>query len=158
MARTFTKPNTGSIGRRRIVPMMGIDFIAGQIELKGKVVSRDGVKVYGTKPPSMGGRTRNWSFINFLHIDRNAERTSVPSQAEVDNRSAFSNATQSANATMQNLGVVAAVQADFKAGTSRQGVDPNNYATLRGWIAAVRMAQQAAGTSITPTTNTWSWT
>lgn len=159
MARNFVKPNVGSTGRRRIVPMMGIDFIAGDIERKGRP-ARSGFtesKPYGVKGPSLGGRTRKWSFINFLQVNTNAARSTAVTEGEMTQRENFSNAVRSASATIQNLTASAAVQGDFIGGVVRQGVNPNNYATARGWVAAVRFAQIKAGQTITPTTDTWTW-
>lgn len=157
MARVFNKPNVGSTGRRRIVPMMGIDFIAGDIERKGRPArSGEGQdKPYGIKGPSIGGRTRKWSFINFLQVNSNAARSTAVTQSESEQRLNFANAVRSANATVQNLTAKAQITADFINATVRVGVNPNNYATERGWVAAVRFAQIKAGQTITPTTDTW---
>jgi hypothetical protein len=156
MARQFILPNVGSTGIRRIVPMVGIDFIAGDLKKKGKTVSRGTDKPYGLMPANMGGRTRKWSFVNFLQVNT-SQISDNPSNAQMDAREHFATATRSANATCLNLSSAALVLMDFKNGTIRQGVDPNKYATHRGWVAAVRSAQIAAGQSITPTTDTWSW-
>lgn len=157
MARNFVKPNVGSSGRRRIVPIMGIDFIAGDIERKGRP-ARSGAtdtKPYGVKGPSIGGRTRSWSFINFLQVNTNAERSTSVTTEEQTQRENFSNAVRSANATINNLAVAASIVRDFSAGTIYLNVNPNAYATLRGWVSAVRFAQIKAGQTITPTTDTW---
>lgn len=156
MPRQFILPNVGSTGIRRIVPMVGIDFIAGDLKKKGPTVSRGSTKPYGLKPANMGGRTRKWSFVNFLQVNTNQFEDN-PSNAQMEARSNFANATRSANATCENLTSLAKVIMDFKDGTARQGVDPNKYATHRGWVAAVRSAQIAAGQTIEPTTDTWTW-
>lgn len=156
MARQFVLPNVGSTGIRRIVPMIGIDFIAGDLKKKGQTVARGTSKPYGIKPANIGGRTRKWSFINFMQVNTNQFQDN-PSSAQSTARENFATATRSANATLENLSVVPSIIVDFKEGTPRQGVDPNKYATHRGWVAAVRSAQIAAGQSITPTTNTWTW-
>lgn len=150
------KPNVGSTGIRRIVPMIGIDFIAGDLKKKGRVVKRGDENPYGFKPASMGGRTRKWSFVNFIAINSNvydAEATT----AQVEQRSNFATATRSANATLNNLSTAALVFLDWKEGTMRAGINPNKYATVRGWVAAVRNAQIQQGTTITPTTDTWTF-
>ena len=156
MARQFILPNVGSTGIRRIVPMVGIDFIAGDLKKKGQTVSRGSAKPYGIMPANMGGRTRKWSFVNFLQVNTSQFQDN-PSNDQLTARENFATATRSANATLDNLAVVPLILVDFKEGTARQGVDPNKYATHRGWVAAVRSAQIAAGQSITPSTNTWTW-
>lgn len=154
MARSFMKPNVGSTGIRRIVPMIGIDFIAGDLKKKGRVVKRGDDNPYGFKPASIGGRTRKWSFVNFIAISSNVYDAD-PTNAQLNQRENFTIAVQSANATIQDLSSVAQVTLDWKEGTVRVGINPNNYATIRGWVAAVRQAQIEAGTTITPTTSTW---
>lgn len=161
MARTFTMPNVGARGRRRIVPMMGIDFIAGQIERKGSpVASRTAptstvAKPYGQKPPSIGGRTRAWSFINFLNVDANMGRSTDVTAAELAIREDFRICTLSALATYQNLDTQAKVTTDFRNGVVYGGISSNDYATPRGWVMAIRKQQIESGQTITPTTTTW---
>lgn len=149
MARDFTSPNTGAIGRRRIVPMMGVDFIAGQIEIKsGPLRNRTtnaGITKtpYGVKPASIGGRTRSWSFINFLNVNSNKGwgNPKSASSEQLNQRSIFTASTSSAIKTVKNLMVLTQVIDDWANNTPRLGVYPNNYATLRGWVCAVRVAQ-----------------
>lgn len=161
MARSFVMPNVGARGRRRIVPMMGIDFIAGQIERKGSPIAQrdtdftEQIKPYGQKPPSIGGRTRPWSFINFLNVDANMGRSTQVKQAEIASRDHFRTCTLSALATIQNLQVLAQVNADFAGGKTYGAVSSNDYATVRGWVMAIREAQIANGQTITPETATW---
>ena len=81
MARIFQNASVGASGRRRIVPMMGIDYIAGNIERKK---SKHGP--YGARYASIGGRTRKWSTINFLQVNpagraRSNQEISFPPQA-----------------------------------------------------------------------------
>lgn len=159
MARKFNYPNVGTSGRRRIVPIMAIDFIAGQIDQKGSTVTRvqnsKYIKPYGNKGASIGGRTRKWSSINFLNVNNGMGRTSPITAKEVQARNNFLRARKSALATLQNLSVYTLVQMDFANGTSRQNVSPNDYATMAGWVQAVRSAQIADGQTITEETNTW---
>lgn len=150
------KPNVGSTGIRRIVPMIGIDFIAGDLKKKGQVIKRGTANPYGFKPASIGGRTRKWSFVNFIAISSNVY-DAVPTTAQLDQRENFAIAVKSANATINNLSSAAQVVLDFKNGVVRVGINPNNYATQRGWVAAVRQAQIEQGTTITPTTDTWTF-
>lgn len=151
MARTFTKPNVGTSGRRRIVPMMGIDFIAGNIENKKGPVRNE----YGVKPASMGGRTRSWSFINFLQVNPSGKRTVNYDEEATRLRAQFSTAVKSSRATTMDLTVLPRVQADFKNAIVYGGIDPNNYATLRGWISSIRYAQISAGVAVTDTYTVW---
>lgn len=160
MARTFTKPNVGASGRRRIVPMMGIDFIAGQIERKGSPIASRGsnIKPYGQKPPSIGGRTRSWSFVNFLNVDANMGRSTEVSAEELQIRGNFRIGVLSANTTLKDLAILAQVQADFVNNTiynRDSALAPSNYATVRGWLTAIRLAQLGAGVPITTTYTTW---
>lgn len=161
MARSFVMPNVGARGRRRIVPMMGIDFIAGQIERKGSPIpnrmsgTTNIVKPYGQKPPSIGGRTRAWSFINFLNVDANMGRSTEVTAAELAARENFRISASSALATVQSLQVLAQVNADFANGVVYGGVTPNDYATPRGWVMAVRQAQIASGVQVLPDDTRW---
>lgn len=161
MARSFVMPNVGARGRRRIVPMMGIDFIAGQIERKGAPINqRQGpgespIKPYGQKPPSIGGRTRSWSFINFLNVDANMGRSTNVTQAELASRENFRISTLSALATYKNLSIQAQVTTDFRNGVVYGGVRSNDYATPRGWVTAIRREQINMGVQVTPTYTVW---
>lgn len=150
---------TGARGRRRLVPMMGIDFIAGNIESKKTPIKRGGNYPYGVRGASIGGRTRRWSDINFLQVNEaGANRAPLVASSEtLQRRLNFKNATLSANATVINLSVLTLVQMDFLNGVVRQNVDPKQYATIRGWVTAVRMAQIVAGVDVTPTYTDWSW-
>lgn len=152
MPRQFVMPNVGARGRRRIVPMMGIDYIAGQIERKGSpIASRgDNSKPYGQKPPSIGGRTRVWSFINFLNVDSNMGRSTEVTSVEVATRTTFANAVKSMNATFRDLTKVGLINVDFKNGTIYGNLNPNNYATPRGWVMAIRFTMGAE-----PTDTSW---
>lgn len=150
MARNFIKPNVGAKGRRRIVPMMGIDFIAGQIERKGTPDDK-----YGKKPASLGGRTRYWSFVNFLHVDSNMGRQTALSAGEITARENFKIAVKSARATSRDISVLSDAQYDFVSGVKYGNEDPSNYATFRGWLSAIRLEQIKNGVTITETTTTW---
>lgn len=154
--RTFQNAYVGTTGRRRLVPMLGIDFIAGQIARKRQPLpSRS--DAYGLNPASIGGRTRKWSTINFLNLQTKNRYTNF-SSSQLDNMDHFTTASKSADRTVKNPAVITAIQIDWKNATVRQGVNPNDYATARGWVFAVRMAQIADGVQITPTTDTWTWT
>lgn len=145
------KTNTGAIGRRRIVPMLGIDFIAGQIARKYKPNPR-----YGQKPASIGGRTRKWSTINFMQLQIKG-RTAMYSAADLERQANFTIASQSATNTLKTLPVFQSVLTDFLTNKTRQGVPASAYATARGWCMAVRYAQILAGAEITPETTDWTW-
>lgn len=150
---------TGARGRRRLVPMMGIDFIAGNIESKTTPVQRGGQYPYGMRGASIGGRTRRWSEINFLQVNEaGVNRAPKATTEALRRRLNFKNAVLSANATVIDLMVLTQVQQDFIGGVVRQNIDPKKYATVRGWVAAVRMAQIAAGVDVTPTYTDWTWT
>lgn len=151
MATTLSKPNVGATGRRRIVPMMGIDFIAGNIENKKGPV-RD---AYGVKPASMGGRTRRWSFINFLQCNPSGRQTAEPTEDQQLLRNSFTLAVKSANATAKDLTVLPRAQTDYTNGVKYQGINPYDYATFRGWLMVIRRAQISAGVPISENYTTW---
>lgn len=162
MAREFIAPNVGSTGKRRIVPIMAIDFIAGQINQKGSPIeSRETSNgktyyaPYGMKGPSIGGRTRKWSFINFMHISKGGFRKTPLTIGEVEQRNRFITAQSSARKTLTSLSVLTKVQEDFTNGVTRAGANPSEYATILGWVFAVRMAQILAGQEITADTTSW---
>lgn len=148
--------NVGSSGIRRIVPIVGIDFIAGNLATKSDLVKRGTTYPYGSRPASIGGRTRRWSQVNFMQVNPANFRVDAPNASQTAARTNFTIAVKSALATIGNLAVVTRIQEDFYINNVvRAGVDPKQYATLRGWIAAVRQAQIKAGDQITEETNTW---
>lgn len=152
--RKTYRANVGATGRRRIVPMMGIDFIAGDIARRGEPVPR-----YGVKPASLGGRTRTYSTINFLTVKPSDLKRRTPATPEErQQRINFSNAVKSSAATLKDITVLTRIGLDWNGSVVRQGVNPDNYATVRGWVTAVRLAQIADGQTITPTTTDWTWT
>lgn len=158
MARQFSNANVGTTGRRRIVPMMGIDFIAGDIKRKvpeyGAGAKDHPYNSYGTPPASMGGRTRKWSTINFLQVNKGyTGRAAKPS--EIAWRQNFATASKSAAATVKNPAALNALMTDWRNGATYLGQFSNRFATMRGWVTAVRMAQIGSGIDIQPTTNTW---
>lgn len=160
MAEKWQNANVGTSGRRRLVPMMGIDFIAGNIERKQPEYGAGGSGVsairYGRRPACIGGRTRKWSNINFIQVTPSGARRNTPVKAsELQQRQYFAIASQSAAATIMNPAAIAALQADWRAGSTRKNKDSKAYATLRGWVTAVRLNQLYAEEEITPTTNTW---
>lgn len=149
------KAGTGAIGRRRIVPMLGIDFIAGQIKRKRKLTNV-ALQRYGFNQPSMGGRTRSWSTINFLNIEVpgfNRNKTSD----ELARQEQFRIAVKSAQATIMSPSSLQPIQIDIANNTPRMGKYYSDYATLRGWVMAVRWAQISAGQEITETTTAWTF-
>ena len=153
-------PNVGASGRRRIVPMMGIDFIAGDIDTKAEPIrerTTTGGTVkypYGKKGVCFGGRTRFWSRINFMSVSTNSRNAFVTAN-QITARTNFTNGTGSSRATLEDLTVLTRVQQDWIADTNYLGVIPHNYATIRGWVTAVRMAQIAEGVQVTPEYTTW---
>ena len=151
MSRTFQNASVGASGTRRLVPMMGIDYIAGNIERKK---SQHGP--YGARYASIGGRTRKWSTINFMQVNPAGRHRSTQVKAsEITQRNNFKIACQSAAATVSNPAATSSLQQTWRMGTVIKGKDPNNYATIRGWVTAVRWEQIANGEEITPQTNTW---
>lgn len=151
MARDFQKASVGASGTRRLVPMMGIDFIAGNIELKQ---GKHGP--YGARPASIGGRTRQWSNINFVQVNRAGRGRSTQVKAsEIQARQEFATAVKSSAATVANVSVLNALMLDWRNGATYLSQDSNTFATMRGWVTAVRWAQIQNGIQITETTNTW---
>lgn len=159
MAEKWSNANVGSSGRRRIVPMMGIDFIAGNIERKQPEYGAGGSQSlgrYGRRPACIGGRTRKWSNINFVQVTPSGPRRNTQYKtSEILWQTNFRIACQSAAVTINSPGAMAALQADWRAGTVRYNIDSKRYATKRGWVTAVRIAQINNGEQITPTTDTW---
>lgn len=157
MASNWQKANVGVTGRRRLVPMMGIDFIAGNIERKQPEYGAGGKKAgRGGRPACIGGRTRSWTNVNFFQITPSGPRRNTPPKAsEIQQRLRFATATQSAAATVINPGALSALMADWRAGSTRYNIDSKRYPTMRGWVTAVRLNQIADGVDIQPTTDTW---
>lgn len=159
MARQFSNANVGTSGRRRIVPMMGIDFIAGDIKRKrpeygAGSFNHPNTQTYGIPPANMGGRTRKWSTINFLQVNKGYTGRQAKT-SEIVQRQNFATASKSAAATVQNPAVLNALMTDWRNGATYLGQFSNRFATMRGWVTAVRMAQIGLGIDIQPTTNTW---
>lgn len=160
MARQFSNANVGASGRRRIVPMMGIDFIAGDIKRTAPEYGAGGTgnrtrTTYGVSPANIGGRTRKWSNINFFQVNPAGRRITDFNQSQRTAQLWLATASQSSAATLMNPAVLATLQADWRYGTTYLGRNSNQYATMRGWVTAVRFAQLNAGIDIQPTTNTW---
>lgn len=158
MARNFANANVGASGRRRIVPMMGIDFIAGDIKRKdpeygaGGLNNRRGRSQYGVPPANIGGRTRKWTNVNFFQVNKAGRNYRTPKPTEIAYRLLFANCCKSAIATIHNPANIARLQAEWRAGTTYFNCNSNQYATMRGWVTAVRLAQ---GGDIQPTLDTW---
>lgn len=157
MASNWQKANVGASGRRRLIPMMGIDFIAGNIERKQPEYGAGGKKGgYGGRPACIGGRTRSWTNINFFQVTPSGARRSTPTKAsEIQQRLHFATATQSAAATVKNPSALSALMADWRIGSTRYRIDSKKYPTMRGWVTAVRLSQIADDVDIKPTTDTW---
>lgn len=155
-----SRKNVGATGKRRIVPIVGIDLIAGNLAPKRDLIFRgtDGdTAVYGARPASIGGRTRRWSTINFMQVNPSNVKIDQPTAADIQRRQNFNISIKSMGATLKNLQVLTTVQSDYAYRVVRQGVDPYEYATLRGWVMAVRYAQLRDGQEITATTDTWTF-
>lgn len=159
MARQFTNANVGASGRRRIVPMMGIDFIAGDIKRKvpeyGAGAREHPNNSYGIPPANIGGRTRKWSTVNFLQVNKGYTGRTTINPNEYAQRQHFATACKSAAATIKNPAVLNVLMTEWRNGATYLGRFSNRYATMRGWVTAVRMAQIDSGIDIQPTTNTW---
>lgn len=149
------KAGTGAVGRRRLVPMLGIDYIAGQIKRKRKL-SNEALKRYGFNPASIGGRTRSWSTINFLNVEiPGFNRAQTATQLDIQEK--FTIAVKSARATRMNPASLQKIFVDIQNNTPRMGKAYTNYATLLGWLTAIRFEQLTAGQEITETTVSWDW-
>lgn len=159
MARQFANANVGASGRRRIVPMMGIDFIAGDIKRKdpeygaGGLKNRGGAYRYGVPPANIGGRTRKWTNVNFFQVNKAGRNYRVPKATETAWREHFSNCAKSTIATIQNPANISRLQTEWRAGTTYYNYNSNQFATMRGWVMAIRIAQ--GPDVVTPTLNTW---
>jgi hypothetical protein len=136
--------------------MMGIDFIAGDIK---RTIPKYGAGAfssnYGVPPASIGGRTRKWTNINFMQVNKAGGNRHTATAGEIAVRTMFTNASKSALATMMLPANIAVLQAEWRTGTTFLGCNSNTFATMRGWITAVRIAQILNGVDIQPTTTTW---
>lgn len=157
MASNWQRANVGASGKRRLIPMMGIDFIAGNIERKQPEYGAGGKKyARGTRPACIGGRTRNWTNVNFFQVTPSGARRHTPVKtSEIQMRQYFTTASQSAAATVQNPSALNALMTDWRTGATRHNIDSKKYPTMRGWVTAVRFDQITNGEQITPTTDTW---
>lgn len=156
MARNFANANVGASGRRRIVPMMGIDFIAGDIKRKDPEYGAGGLKNgyrYGVPPANIGGRTRKWTNVNFFQVNKAGRTYRAPKTTEIAARLHFSNCAKSTIATIQNPANIARLQTEWRAGTTYFNYNSNRFATMRGWVMAIRYAQ--GPDVVTPTLDTW---
>lgn len=161
---------------RRITLMAPFEEVSAKFALQSeKCKNAAATNETNTPPPSFkyfGGRVINRKTrsagaykINTFYFRKNGRQT-PPSSSEIFHREDFAICQASALATLQNLGVYDQILADFRNQSLsesitpvpiRAGVNSADYATMRGWVFAVRMAQKAQGTSITPTTDTWTF-
>lgn len=143
----WSKQAVGASGVRRIVPMLGVDYIAGQIQIKKKPYS-------GTKKASMGGRTRFWSTTNFLNISSGAQRMTPLSASELVQREQFGNSSKYASDVTKTPTTLQLVLTDFSNGTPRNGIDPADCLNLYQFVWRATYAYQAGGGTL-PQQPTW---
>lgn len=143
----WSKQAVGASGFRRIVPMLGVDYIAGQITIKKKPYS-------GNKKASMGGRTRFWSSVNFLNVSSGQGRSSAYTPEELDRFTKFGNTSTFSHKTYINPTTLNALLTDFHAGNIAHGVDPADCLNLYQYLwRAAWQYQQEGGTL--PAVATW---
>ena len=143
----WSKQTVGNTGVRRIVPMLGVSYIAGQITIKKKPYS-------GNKSASMGGRTRYWSTTNFLNISSGRGRTTPYTSEEIDRIERFSATSTFSSLTIRNPQTLNALQTDFKAGNVAHGIDPADCLYLYQYLWRAAYAYAAAGGTL-PQVATW---
>lgn len=161
---------------RRITLMAPFEEVSAKFALQSeKCKNAAATQVRSTPPPTFkyfGGRVINRKTrragsykINTFYFRKNG-RSTPPTPNELFQYGNFSICQASALATLQNLSVYDQIQADFRNQSLsdsitpvpiRAGVNSADYATMRGWVFAVRMAQMTQGTTITPTTDTWTF-
>lgn len=142
----WSRQDVGTSGRRRIVPVLGVGYIAGQIAIKNKPYT-------GEKKASIGGRTRYWSSVNFLNVST-GRYIDDPNAQQIAQRERFGDTSTFTKKTMMNPQTLNAAMTDFKAGNIAHGIDPADCLNLRYyvWQAAYSFA---AGGGTLPDVATW---
>ena len=143
----WSKQAVGDSGVRRIVPMLGVDYIAGQIKIKKKPYS-------GKNKASMGGRTRYWSTINFLNISSGAGRTSPYTAAELARQDQFGNSSTYASLICKTPQTLNSIMTDMSNGTPRNGIDPADCLNLFQFAWRAAYSYQENGGTL-PQQPTW---
>lgn len=144
---TWQKQPVGDSGVRRIVPMLGVDYIAGQIQLKGKPYS-------GGKKASIGGRTRFWSTTNFMSISSGLRRQTPYTASELERQDKFKLVSQTTSLYNKTLPVVQAVTTDLTNNTAREGIYPAEAVSRYNWMWRVIYAFIDGGGTL-PQSPTW---
>lgn len=142
----WSKQAVGTTGVRRIVPMLGLDYIAGQITIKKKPYS-------GGKKASMGGRTRFWSTTNFLNVSSGRYEVSQdPIHVQVRQR--FRDTSTFSHKTYINPTTLNALVTDYRAGNISHGIDPADCLNLYQYLWRAAYAYAAGGGTL-PDVATW---
>lgn len=144
---SWSKQAVGATGVRRIVPMLGVDYIAGQIQIKKKPYT-------GSKKASMGGRTRYWSTINFLSVASGQGRSSAYTAEEIARQERFGLTSQTASTYMKNLQVLQPMMTDFSNDVSYYDVKPSDQLNLHYYCWKVIHNFLKEGGTL-PQTPTW---
>lgn len=144
---SFARQAVGTIGRRRIVPVVGVNYIAGQLAFKNKPYKSN-------KTASIGGRTRYWSSINFLSIATGLGRTTDFTAEELNRIEMFTKAAQYTALVMHNVTSLQAIQTDISNDTPREGKYRTDFISIGNWVTSVAYNAQANGKTL-PTTPTW---
>lgn len=84
-----------------------------------------------------------------VFVYRKFARQSAYGQNEITNQNYFSFSSTWASDSLDNLSIIATIQANFKNGVPAAGVSPRGY-TLRGWVFAVRYQQKKDDPTIEP--------
>lgn len=163
-----------TLPRRRLTLMAPIEEMSTKFALQKETCKNTVGAQSNTPPPSFRylgtkimrrySRAAGHYIVQGVYFRKNARVTEL-SVREIANRTNFNIARQSTAVTLMNLAVLDQIQCDYTgksigsvtAHPIRKGVNSADYATLRGWIFAVRMAQLADGEAITAETNTWTF-
>lgn len=143
----WSKQAVGASGVRRIVPMLGVDYIAGQITIKKKPYT-------GGKKASIGGRTRFWSTTNFLNVASGQGRTTPLTAAELSRQQAFGDTSKFAHKTYVNPQTLQSLMTSYATGVISHGVDPADCLNLYQYLWRAAYSFQASGGTL-PDVATW---
>lgn len=145
--KNWSAPNVGATGRRRIVPMTGVGFIAGQIQSKT-------IPYTGKRPASMGGRTRYWSTINFLNINLQPGRHTPWTASELARQDYFKVVSQRVAAMYKNPAdvqkMLTSYQNSLTLPSAYEGVYAADCLNVYSWAWQVIYARAGGDTSQVP--------
>lgn len=145
----WSAQNVGATGSRRIVPMTGVGFIAGQIQSKKLPYS-------GKRPASMGGRTRFWSTINFLSVNLSPGRHTPWTVEELSRMACFGAVSHNVAAMFKNPAQLQKIQTSYSNSynlpSAYEGIYAADCLNIRSWAWQVIYARSGGSAEDVPTT------